>query len=123
MDGAALNTTQTGRPQTVAGGTAPRGKRSLVLAGRVLFLGTALGILVWRLAGDADGALDAVWQIGMPAVLGAFLAAAVGLGASGLAWRSLLRGLGATLDLPGAVRVFFTGQIGKYIPGTVWAYV
>ena len=94
-----------------------------MLAGRVLFLGTALGILLWRLAGDADGALDAVWQIGMPAVLGAFLAAAFGLGASGLAWRSLLRGLGAPLDLHGAVRVFFTGQIGKYIPGTVWAYV
>lgn len=100
-----------------------RWKRVLVVAARVLFLGTALGILVWRLAGDADGALDAVWQIGMPAVGGAFLAAAAGLGASGLAWRSLLRGLGAPLDLHGAVRVFFTGQIGKYIPGTVWAYV
>ncbi len=123
MDGAALNTTQQGTPQQQAAAGAPRWKRSLVIAGRVLFLGTALGILFWRLAGDADGALDAVWQIGMPAVLGAFLAAAAGLGASGLAWRSLLRGLGAPLDLHGAVRVFFTGQIGKYIPGTVWAYV
>lgn len=54
---------------------------------------------------------------------GAFLAAAAGVGASGLAWRSLLRGLGASLDLPGTVRVFFVGQLGKYIPGTVWAYV
>ncbi|HEY2764670.1 MAG TPA: lysylphosphatidylglycerol synthase domain-containing protein [Pseudonocardiaceae bacterium] len=98
-------------------------KRFLVILGRVSFLGVALGILVWRLAGDAGGALDAVWQIGLPAVLGAFLAAAAGLGASGLAWRSLLRGVGAPLDLHGAVRVFFTGQIGKYIPGTVWAYV
>lgn len=100
-----------------------RWKRVLVITVRVLFLGAALGILGWRLAGDAGGALDAVWQIGMPAVGGAFLAAAAGLGASGLAWRSLLRGLGAPLDLYGAVRVFFTGQIGKYIPGTVWAYV
>ncbi|MGH3793326.1 MAG: lysylphosphatidylglycerol synthase domain-containing protein [Pseudonocardiaceae bacterium] len=90
---------------------------------RVVFLGCALGILIWRLAGDAEGALDAVWQIGLPAVLGAFLAAAAGLGASGLAWRSLLRGVGSPLDLHSAVRVFFTGQIGKYIPGTVWAYV
>jgi glycosyltransferase 2 family protein len=82
-----------------------------------------MGILTWRLTGDAGGALDAVWEIGPPAVLGAFLAAAAGLGASGLAWRSLLHGLGAPLNLHGAVRVFFTGQIGKYIPGTVWAYV
>jgi uncharacterized membrane protein YbhN (UPF0104 family) len=90
---------------------------------RILFLGSALGILVWRLAGDGAGVLAAVWKIGLPAVLGSFLAAAAGLGASGLAWRSLLRGLGAPLDLHDAARVFFTGQIGKYIPGTVWAYV
>lgn len=90
---------------------------------RVLFLGSALGILVWQLSGDGAGALDAVRKIGLPAVLGSFLAAAAGLGASGLAWRSLLRGLGAPLDLHDATRVFFTGQIGKYIPGTVWAYV
>jgi uncharacterized membrane protein YbhN (UPF0104 family) len=90
---------------------------------RVLFLGSALGILAWRLAGDGAGALEAVWKIGLPAVLGSFLAAAAGLGASGLAWRSLLRGLGAPLNLHDAARVFFTGQIGKYIPGTVWAYV
>ncbi|MGH3913884.1 MAG: lysylphosphatidylglycerol synthase domain-containing protein [Pseudonocardiaceae bacterium] len=102
---------------------APRWKRSLVIAGRMLFLGSALGILFWRLAGDAEGALAAIWQIGLPAVLGAFLSAAAGLGASGLAWRSLLRGVGAPLDLRSSVRVFFTGQIGKYIPGTVWAYV
>lgn len=102
---------------------APRWKSSLVIAGRALFLGSALGILFWRLAGDAGGALAAIWQIGLPAVLGAFLSAAAGLGASGLAWRSLLRGVGAPLDLRSSVRVFFTGQIGKYIPGTVWAYV
>ncbi|MGH3928777.1 MAG: lysylphosphatidylglycerol synthase domain-containing protein [Pseudonocardiaceae bacterium] len=111
MDGAVLNTTQRSW------------KRHLVIAGRVLFLSVALGTLFWRLAEDAGGALDAVWQIGLPAVLGAFLSAAAGLGASGLAWRSLLRGVGAPLALHGAVRVFFTGQIGKYIPGAVWAYV
>lgn len=90
---------------------------------RVLFLATAAGILVWQLARDGAGALDAVRKIGLPAVLGSFLAAAAGLGASGLAWRSVLRGLGAPLDLHDAARVFFTGQIGKYIPGSVWAYV
>lgn len=102
---------------------APGWNRSLLAVGRVLFLGAALGILFWRLAGNAEGALEAVWRIGLPAVLGSFLCAAAGLGASGLAWRSLLRGVGAPLDRRSAVRVFFTGQIGKYIPGAVWAYV
>ena len=101
----------------------PPWKRQLMVVVRVLFLGSALGILVWQLVRDGAGTLDAVRKIGPLAVLGSFLAAAAGLGASGLAWRSLLRGLGASLDLHDAARVFFAGQIGKYIPGTVWAYV
>lgn len=87
------------------------------------FLVAALGLLVWQLAGDAGGALSAVGRIGLPAVFASFLAAAAGMGASGMAWRSLLRGVGAPLTVHGAVRVFFIGQVGKYIPGTVWAYV
>ncbi len=125
MERAVLNATQAVRRRSVspAGGTAPQWKRQLMVVVRILFLGSALGILVWQLAGDGAGALEAVRKIGLPAVLGSFVAAAAGLGASGLAWRSVLRGLGAPLDLHDAVRVFFTGQIGKYIPGTVWAYV
>ncbi|MGH3979440.1 MAG: hypothetical protein ACRDRZ_10645 [Pseudonocardiaceae bacterium] len=94
-----------------------------MLAARVLFLGGAFGLLGWQLAGDASGAMRAMRAIGLPAVAGSFLAAAAGLGASGLAWRSLLRGVGAPLDVHAASRVFFTGQIGKYIPGSVWAYL
>lgn len=102
---------------------ATRWKRLLVIAARVLFLGGAFGLLIWQLADDASGAMDAVRKIGVLAVVGSFAAAAAGLGASGLAWRSLLRGVGAPLRVQPASRIFFIGQIGKYIPGTVWAYV
>ncbi len=91
--------------------------------GRWAFLVLALGILAWRLGMDGAGALDAARKIGFSAVFGSFLAAAAGMGASGLAWRGLLRGLETSLSLSGAGRVFFVGQLGKYIPGTVWAYV
>lgn len=129
MEGAALSTRHTTppaarrHPDGAGSGAAAGWKRWLVIAGRVLFLGGAFGLLGWQLAGDAGGALRAVREIGIPAVIGSFLAAAAGLGASGLAWRSLLRGVGAPLNVPGAARIFFTGQIGKYIPGAVWAYV
>ena len=121
-------------PPNPAGGSSPsrpeanvghaiRWKRQLLFVGRLLFLASALGVLVWRLVADGAGALDAARRIGLTTVLGSFLAAAAGLGASGLAWRSLLRGLDIPLGLRAAARVFFTGQIGKYIPGTVWVYV
>jgi glycosyltransferase 2 family protein len=38
-----------------------------------------------------------------------------------LAWRALLADLGSPLPLPAAIRVMFVGQLGKYVPGAVWA--
>ncbi|HEY2723222.1 MAG TPA: lysylphosphatidylglycerol synthase domain-containing protein [Pseudonocardiaceae bacterium] len=120
MDGAVLNTRLQLRPRD---GAAPGWKRHLVTAARLLFLCAALSLLGWQLTQDAGGALDALGRIGLPVVFASFLAAAAGMGASGMAWRSLLHGVGTPLSVPGAARVFFLGQIGKYIPGTVWAYV
>lgn len=34
----------------------------------------------------------------------------------------MLAGLGSRLPLPVAARVMFVGQLGKYVPGAVWAY-
>src|SRR4051794_3790060 len=42
---------------------------------------------------------------------------------TGLAWRALLADLGARLPLTLAARVFFVGQIGKYVPGSLWPMV
>lgn len=129
MGGVALNTQRITsarswwRPPNRPDGAGSKCTRLLVIAARVLFLGGAFGLLGWQLAGDASGAMDAVREIGVPAVVGSFLAAAAGLGAAGMAWRSLLCGVGAPLNVPGAARIFFTGQIGKYIPGAVWAYL
>ena len=35
-------------------------------------------------------------------------------------WQSLLAGLGSPLRTTTAGRIFFIGQLGKYIPGTLW---
>ena len=53
-------------------------------------------------------------------VLMAGLALLGGLGCSVMAWRALLVGLGSDLHVPTAARIFFVGQLGKYIPGSVW---
>ena len=36
------------------------------------------------------------------------------------AWQVLLAGLGSPLRTTTAGRIFFIGQLGKYIPGSVW---
>jgi glycosyltransferase 2 family protein len=38
-----------------------------------------------------------------------------------LVWRVLLTASGSRLPMRGAARVFFVGQLGKYVPGSVWS--
>ncbi|HXA58397.1 MAG TPA: lysylphosphatidylglycerol synthase transmembrane domain-containing protein [Streptosporangiaceae bacterium] len=56
-------------------------------------------------------------------VLGALVCALAGLFTWLMAWRSLLAGFGAPLPLRAATRVMFLAQLGKYVPGSVWALV
>src|SRR4051794_41368169 len=44
----------------------------------------------------------------------------VGLGASALSWHALLVDIGEPLPRRVALRVFFVGQVGKYLPGGIW---
>ncbi len=37
-----------------------------------------------------------------------------------MAWRILMADLGSTLPLRAAIGVFFVGQLGKYLPGSLW---
>jgi uncharacterized membrane protein YbhN (UPF0104 family) len=45
-----------------------------------------------------------------------------GLLCTGLLWRAILASLGYELAAVPALAVFFFGQLGKYIPGSVWSF-
>ncbi|MEO6998318.1 MAG: lysylphosphatidylglycerol synthase domain-containing protein [Terracoccus sp.] len=49
------------------------------------------------------------------------LAAAVGTGLTMLGWRVVLSDLGSELHLAPASGVYFVGQLGKYLPGSLWS--
>jgi uncharacterized membrane protein YbhN (UPF0104 family) len=51
------------------------------------------------------------------------LAAVLGLMATMLSWRTIVSDLGSRLSLRSASRIFFAGQLGKYVPGSVWPVV
>jgi uncharacterized membrane protein YbhN (UPF0104 family) len=100
-----------------------RRSRLLVRAGRSLFVLAALGLLVRQVASDADGVAAGLRQIGVGHVVLSLVAAVVGLGATGLAWRALLAALGSRLPIRAVPPVFFVAQIGKYLPGAIWPYL
>ncbi|GAB3875460.1 lysylphosphatidylglycerol synthase domain-containing protein [Terrabacter terrigena] len=49
------------------------------------------------------------------------LAAAAGTWLTMIGWRTLLRDLGSDLHLAPASGVYFVGQLGKYLPGSLWS--
>lgn len=51
----------------------------------------------------------------------ALLVAAAGMTGIGLTWRAALHVLGADLGTVSALRGYFVGQLGKYLPGGIWA--
>jgi glycosyltransferase 2 family protein len=59
-------------------------------------------------------------KIGLPVSLAALVVTLAALTASMWTWRVLLAGLGTPLSFRVAARVMFVGQLGKYLPGSVW---
>jgi uncharacterized membrane protein YbhN (UPF0104 family) len=93
------------------------GVRKAVRAG---FLVVALGFGAWAVAGRWQAVADGFGRLSWPVLAGSLLAVMVALGAGMMMWRALLADLGSPLALPDAAKVFFVGQLGKYIPGSVW---
>jgi glycosyltransferase 2 family protein len=88
---------------------------------RAALLVLAAGLAVYGLASQWTQVQAALAKLDGWDVAGAAVCAIAGLGCMMLAWRALLADLGSPLPLPAAIRVMFVGQLGKYVPGAVWA--
>src|ERR1700748_876387 len=88
---------------------------------RAALLVRAAGLAVYGLASQWTQVQAALAKLDGWDVVGAAVSAIAGLGCMMLAWRALLADLGSPLPLPAAIRVMFVGQLGKYVPGAVWA--
>jgi uncharacterized membrane protein YbhN (UPF0104 family) len=89
---------------------------------RVALALVALGFLGWGLARNWEGTAAAVGRLSWWSVAAAAAAVLAGMGGMLVAWQRVLAGLGSTLPLPVAARVLYVGQLGKYVPGSVWAF-
>ncbi|HEV3496865.1 MAG TPA: lysylphosphatidylglycerol synthase domain-containing protein [Actinomycetes bacterium] len=90
---------------------------------RLLVAGLFLAVIVVVLADQWEHARPLLGRLSAPALLAALALVLAGIFATFLSWRSALADLGGRLPLSGAMRVFFVGQLGKYLPGTIWPAV
>ena len=82
----------------------------------------AVVVFAWLgLRGRLDEVGDALRDTSPAGMVGALALVLLGLGATGLLWLRLMSGLGARLPTRDGLATFFVGQLGKYIPGSVWS--
>ena len=80
----------------------------------------AAGFALWRNWSDVSQTLaNLSWRTWVPSLL--FVPA--GIVCSTLSWQVLVDELGAPIGAARGAQIFLVGQLGKYVPGSVWAYV
>ncbi|MBS2965501.1 flippase-like domain-containing protein [Actinocrinis puniceicyclus] len=87
---------------------------------RVGFVLVAVGLGFFAVAGQWSQVRAAFADLGPGSIAGALAMVLLALFVSMLVWRSLMAAAGSPVPLAAAARIFFVGQIGKYVPGAVW---
>jgi glycosyltransferase 2 family protein len=90
---------------------------------RLVVAGVLCGVIAIVLAGQWRQARPLLGRLSVPVVLAAWALVLAGIYATFRSWRAALADLGGSLPHAGAMRVFYLGQLGKYLPGTVWPAV
>ena len=90
---------------------------------QLAFVAAAFAGLGWALSNQWPRVQDSLTRLD-PAIVALVLALGLAvLACSFVSWRAVLSGLGPVVPILPAGRIFFVGQLGKYLPGSVWPLV
>jgi glycosyltransferase 2 family protein len=101
----------------------PARRRRLLGVARVVLAVLVVGAVAWALAGQWDDVRADLARVSLGALALAFGFALLSLALTLVGWRALLADLGSPLHLAPASGVLFVGQLGKYLPGSIWTVV
>ena len=117
-----------GRRSSGTGGITPPRRGRWATAARLLsgrparwgFVAAAAGLGGYAVTREWTGVRAALGGLGFGTVAAALLSVLAAMVLTMQAWRVLLAGLGSPLPVRAASRIMFIGQLGKYLPGSVW---
>jgi hypothetical protein len=91
--------------------------------GRIVLVLAVAAAAVWTVRGHWVEVQDTIAEMSWKEWVPAFLALPVAIGLSTLSWQLLVDELGEPVGVSRGAQIFLVGQLGKYLPGSVWAYV
>jgi glycosyltransferase 2 family protein len=98
-------------------------KRRLGRIAPYLFIVLASAAAIYAVSKRRHELVAVLGDLRPVAVLASVLFGMLGTLATFMLWRQILIGLGVDPPRSGSFRVFFVGQLGKYLPGSVWPVV
>lgn len=115
-------------PAATPAGTPPAARarpwrRRAVLAARIVAALALVYFVALTTVHQWREVRDTFHRLSWPVVLLSLLAAVLAIATTALAWRSAIDDLDHTVPVAAAGQVFLVGQLGKYLPGSVWSYV
>ncbi|MCC7476737.1 MAG: flippase-like domain-containing protein [Pirellulales bacterium] len=103
--------------------TATSSRRSIVWLLRI----AAIVLVGWGVSGSVRGGMDQLsrheWHVRPTWLILSGALYAIGLVPMGLYWRSVLAALGSPMPARAALRAYFLGHIGKYVPGKAMSVI
>jgi uncharacterized membrane protein YbhN (UPF0104 family) len=117
-----------GQPGADGAPPGPRGRAAWTVARRILtgrpvrwgFAAAAVALGGYAVASEWTSVRAALASIGALTVAGAMVSVLIAMFAAMQVWRVLLAALGSPLPIRIGARIMFVGQLGKYLPGSVW---
>ncbi|MDL5352581.1 lysylphosphatidylglycerol synthase transmembrane domain-containing protein [Microbacterium sp. zg-YB36] len=90
---------------------------------RYLLILAVVGFTIWYFSTMWDSVLPALERMNPWWVAASALVLLIGMAMNVLAWTTLLHGLGHEVPFVRSAQIMLVGQLGKYVPGSAWAYL
>ncbi len=108
----------------VAQSTVRRSGRQLAVAVfRVALIVLVVAAAAWALAQNWRDVEVALEHLSAGPAIGAGLLVILGILCGTMSWQAFVDDMGAPIGPARGGQIFLVGQLGKYLPGSVWAYV
>jgi hypothetical protein len=103
---------------------AQRSRRAMLInIARWVLLTLVIAAAVWQLAVNWTAVVHTVGALKWQRTTLSFLFVLAGVACGTMSWQVLVDGLGIPIGIGRGAQVYLVGQLGKYLPGSVWAYV
>lgn len=96
---------------------------TLINIARTVLVILVIAAAVWQLWTNWEQVSHTIADLQWHRTLLSLVAVVVGICCSTLSWQVLLDDLGKPIGIGRGAQIFLVGQLGKYLPGSIWAYV